>query len=383
MATSLTSMLIQRTKAVLYANGLAIATGLGIDTTSWQAGDPTRSLYHWMSDSLATLEELVSGFVKSGFLEYATGDWLTILAKQVYNVDRIEATFATAPCVLTNAGGGLFTPEAGDVVALNSTTGKTYTNTTGGTLSSSGTLTLDFSADEAGADSNAAVGEIDTLVTTMLGVTISNGLAAVGIDQESDESLRERCRAKLAALSPNGPRDAFEFVVRDSTLTGNSTITRARVIGESGTGDVTIYVAGAAGAVLTGAVSAAQTAAETWAAPLCVTPSVVNSSNVSVPVTYEVWMYTSVGEDDATVQAKIAADLLAMFATRPIGGDIIAPATTGKLYQSLIEATIKESYPDHTFRVVVTAPSGDTSLAIGEVATLGSVTPTVHKELDP
>jgi hypothetical protein len=43
-----------------------------------------------------------------------------------------------------------------------------------------------------------------------------------------------------------------------------------------------------------------------------------------------------------------------MFANRPIGGDIIAPATTGKLYQSLVQARSRPAYPDHTFRVVVT-----------------------------
>jgi uncharacterized phage protein gp47/JayE len=217
MPTSLTSMLIQRSKAAIYASGLAIADGLGLTTTSWQAGDPTRSLYHFLADSIATLEELVAGFVTSGFLDYAKGAWLTVLAKQVFNVDRIEATYASTPVTLTNGGGGFFDPGVGDVVAKSSTTNKTYTCTTAGTLPSGPgtTLVLDFTADEPGADSTALAGEIDTLVTSMLGVTCSNTLAALGLDEESDDALRERCRAKLGTLSPNGPRDAYDFVVRD------------------------------------------------------------------------------------------------------------------------------------------------------------------------
>ena len=60
---TLASLLVQETKAAIYARGLALADSLGLTTTSWVAGDPTRSLYHFLSDGLSRLESLVSGYV--------------------------------------------------------------------------------------------------------------------------------------------------------------------------------------------------------------------------------------------------------------------------------------------------------------------------------
>lgn len=382
---TLTEMLLEETKAEIYARGLGIAQALGLNVTSWAAGDPTRSLYHFVADTLQRLEVIVAGYVSSGFLDYASGDWLTLLAEQVYGVERVEATYASTTVTLSNALGSLYVIEPGDVRVRSSTSGKTYTNTDGGTLASGPGTTLDltFVADEAGADSSASATEIDELVTTLLGVTCSNATAAVGVDAEDDASLRARCRAKLGTLSATGPRDAYDYVVQSSDLTGVTDITKSRTVADSTTGDVTIYVAGASGSVAAGSVTAAQAAVEEWAAPLCITPTVTNVSNVTVPVTYSVWIYASVGETTATIEEAIETKIEEMFAARPIGGDIIAPATTGKLYQSLIVAAIRSAYPEHTFRVSVSAPAGDTSLAIDECAVLGTVTATVTLEVDP
>jgi uncharacterized phage protein gp47/JayE len=382
---TLASLLVSETKAQIYARGLEVADALGLNTSSWVAGDPTRSLYHFLGDALSRLEEMVAGFIGSGFLDYAADDWLTLLAEQAYNVERVEGTFATSTVTLTNSGGGVFIVAAGDVVVKNTGTGKTYTNTTGGTLSPGvgEELELDVTADEVGSDSSAAADAINALVTTMLGVTVTASTAALGLDEEEDEALRDRCRAKLGMLSSAGPADAYNYVVKSSDLTGVTDITRARTVGDSTIGDVVVYVAGAAGDVDAASVTAAQLAVETWAAPICITPTVTNATEVLVPVTYSVWLYASVGEETPTITTAIAAALAGMFALRPIGGDIISPATAGKLYQSLIVSTIKEVYPDHAFRVTVSAPAGDTDLTIGQVAVLDDITATVTLEVDP
>jgi len=380
---SLASLLVTESKAAIYARGLSVATALGLDVTSWVAGDPTRSLYHFVSTVLEAVELQVSGYVASGFLDYAAGDWLTLLAAQVFGVTRVDATFAETTVTLTNSGGGIYPISPGDVRVKSSLSGKTYTNATGGTLAGVSTLDLTFVADEAGSGSSAGATEINTMVTAMLGVTCTNATAAVGLDAETNSSLRDRCRAKLGMLSPNGPRDAYNFVVRSSDLTSVTDITRSRTIGNATTGDVMIVVAGASGPVAGGSVTAAQAAVEKWATPIAVTPTVVNSVASPIVVDYDVWLYASVGQTTAAIKAKIQADLEVMFAARPIGGDIIAPSTVGKLYQSLIASTIKASWPNHTFRVVVNSPAIDTALGTDEVATLSSVTGAVHLEVDP
>lgn len=384
MTVTIASLFAVRTRAQLLALGLEIAEDIGLNVTSWQTGDPTRSTYVFLSGVFETLEEIAVDFIKGGFIGEASGDNLTLAAREERNVERVEATYAGCTLTLTNASGGNYPLEAGDVIAKSTTSGATYTSTSGGTLAPLGTLTIDVVADVAGSGSNAAIGEIDDLVTTLLGVTCSNADAATGLDEESDESLVQRCDDKLASLSPNGPRDAYDYVARNSDLTGIDTITRSRTVHDSDTGDVTVYIATAAGTASGPEVTAVEAAEVEWAAPLCITPTVVSASAVAVPVTYEVWLYDSVNKTEAEVEEAIEAALTAFFAARPIGGDIKAPAATGKLWVAMIRKTIASVFAaSDTIDVVVTAPAGDTALAISEVATLGAITSTdVHFEAE-
>lgn len=383
-APSLASLLVQQTKATIYAAGLALATTLGLPVTSWQPGDPTRSLYYLEAEILELLEQVVVGYIQSGFLDYATGMWLTILAKQVFNVDVPDATYAETLETLTNSGGGIYSIEPGDLTFKASSTGKTYHNTTGGTLAGSGgTLSLSVIADEAGSASSAGSGDIDTMVTTLLGVTCTNPAAAVGTDVQDPSVTIQQCRDKLGSLSPDGPASAYAYVARNQALTGIQTVTRARVYPDSDTGDVLVYIAGPSGAVSSGDVTAVQNAIQQWATPLCITPTVASANNVGVNVTYTIWIYKSVNQTTTQIEAAILSALEALFEARPIGGDIIPPATTGALYVTLLESAIRGVFPNQTFRVQVTAPSGDTALMNGDVPVLGTVTPTVNIIADP
>lgn len=384
MTVSLASLLVQETKEAILATALGIASAVGVPVTSWQPGDPTRSLFLVEADNLSSLESIVAGFISSGFLDYASGDWLTIGAKQRYNVDRTLATYATTTETLTNTGGGIFVIEPLDLTFKNSVTGKTYHNTTGGTLASGPgtTLDLDLEADDPGSDGSAAAGEIDTLVTTLLGVTCTNATAAVGIDEEGDDTLKQQCLDKLGSLSPNGPADAYAYVARNSDLTGVSTVSRVRVYSNSTTGGVAVYLAGPSGGILSGDVAAVNSAILTWATPLCATPTVASASPVTVNIAYTLWVYKSVNKTSAQVQADVQTALESLFASRPIGGDIIPPATTGDLYVSLLESTIRGVYPQ-AFRCTVTSPGADVALANNEVAVLGTLTPTIVFVNDP
>lgn len=385
MATSLLSLLIQETQAQIYAAALSIAQQIGLPVTSWQPGDPTRSIYQLESQIIESLENVVVGFIQSGFLDFAAipnadgtpNPWLAILAQQVFGVDVPDATFAETSVTLTNSSGFVYDIEPGDLTFSSSISGATYHNTTGGTLNGSSTLSLTVIADVAGTGSNAGTGEIDTLVTTLAGVTCSNPTAATGLDQQPAATTVAQCRAKLASLSPNGPAGAYSFVALNQTLTGTTAVTQARVYADSETGDVTIYVAGPSGAVSSGDVAAVQAAILKYATPLCVTPTVISAAGVAVPVTYTLWIYQSANQTAAQAQAAVQTALEAMFAARPIGGDIIPPATTGALYLSLIESTIGNVFAGNTFDVAVALPTADTALTNGQVPQLGTVTGTI------
>jgi hypothetical protein len=377
MTVSFFSLIVQETKAQLYESAISLCDSLGLPVTSWQAGDPTRSLFHFEAETLSKLEEVAVGYCKSAFLEYAPAGWRKIIAKQFYNIDVPDPTFATTDVVLTNAGGGEYTDDdtaAGALSFRNTTSGKTYHNTTGGTLSPLGTLTVSIIADEAGSDSNAAAGEIE-LVTALLGVTASNASAALASDEWPKETTIAQCHDKIDMMSPDGMPGAYRYVARNSELTGVDVVTDARAYG-SDTGEVTIYVRSASGPVAAPDVALVQEAILQWATPLCVSPTTVSAAAVVVPVSYQLWAYASVNRTSAELDVEVEEALETMFSERPIGGDVIPPAA-GALYHSLIESTIRGLYPD-IFRVEVTTPSGDTTLTEGQVVTLGAVTPTIN-----
>lgn len=380
MPTSLATLLVKTAKATVYNTGLAIASSIGVPVSSWQAGDPMRALFHLESEFLTTLEELVQNYVASGFLDHASGIWLEILADQVYGVTVPAATQATTDCVLTNSGGALYTAEdlaIGSVIVKNSTTDKTYRNATTGVLNPSSTLTLSFVADEAGSDSTSAAGDIDELVTGLLGVTVTNPTAAIGVDKQDDATTRQQCRDKLGALSPNGPADAYSYVARSTDLTTVSYVPRVRVYSDSDSGDVTVYLASPSGTVSAPDLALFETAILKWATPLCITPSVLSCTPVTVPVTYTLWVYQSANKTAAEIETLVEDALEALFAAHPIGGDIITTGGQGYMYKSLIESTIRGVLPQ-AFRVSVSLPAADVAIAQNEVAALGTVTATVN-----
>lgn len=360
---SVAALITVRTFSAVLSTGLTVAQGLGIDTTTWRTGDPTKSTYDFLAEALSTTDSRIAEFIKAGFLSSATEDWLTILAHDLYGVDRVQATFATSAVTIKNNGGGFYPIKAGSITFKSSVSGKTYHNVSDEPDLSAGVqLVIAVQADDSGSDSSAGVGEIDTLVTTKLGVDVLASTAAVGVDQQSDPSLVEQCLASRGALSPNGPRDAYEYVCTRPELTGVQDITRATSDGNSGTLAVTIYVAGPSGPVAGASAIAAQAACEQWATPLCVTPTVNNSTADVIAVTA-----TLSGSLPAGYAAKVAAALGVLFAGLPIGkgaGYDIDPTT--------ITTAIRNAVPQIT-GIPTYSPNTPVHIAAGHVPVLGAV----------
>jgi hypothetical protein len=364
---SLLSLITEETKEVIYQKALDLAATLGLPVTSWQPGDPTRSLYHILATKLATLDSVVSSYVQSGFLDYASEDWLTILAEQVYGVERVEATYATSTVVLTNSGGGVYPVSAGEIVLRDSLTGKTYHNTNAGTIAASSTFSVDAVADEAGSDSNAGVNEIDELVTTFLGVVVTSSTAAIGLDEESDSSLKDRCRASLGKLSPNGPALAYDAVATDPDLTGTVNVTKTQVIEDAVNGSVQVYVAGSSGTVGSGDVTLVTNAILEYATPICIQPTVTAASEVQVDIVYTLKCYSTVNLTSGQIESAVDDALETMFAELAIGGD------EGELTRAKIQSTIFNAVTS-VYEVTVSLPVANVALADGEVATKGTIT---------
>ena len=131
---TLTDLLVQQDQATIYAAFLQIAATLGLPVTSWQTGDPTRSTFYIEAQTLEILEDVVVGFIQSGFLDYVgipnpdgtANPWLAVVAKQQFGVDVPAAQFASTTETLVNGGSQFFEIASGDLHFKNSTSGATY-----------------------------------------------------------------------------------------------------------------------------------------------------------------------------------------------------------------------------------------------------------------
>jgi hypothetical protein len=355
----------------IFDMGIQVAQALGLPTTSWRTGDPERSLYKYLAEVLAAHDGQVSSYIKAGFLSSAvadaneTGDsrWLKLLAYETFGVVVPDAAYATPSITLRNDGGGNYPRLVGEITVKNSATGKTYHNTNApAPLNAGATVTYTLEADEAGADSSAGVNEIDEIVTTMLGVVVVSSSASYASDELTPDEIGTLCSATLGALSPNGPPDAYEYVCKNSALTGTTEVTRAYSYAISSTGFAQVYVASATGPVSTGGLQACQDACEVWATPLCVRPDV--SSAYATPVPIEC---TITGEGiPADYLSKIAGARSAYLRGVPIHG-LVA--------RSAIIAAIHKAVPEIDSVNLIT-PASDITLADAEVATDGTLVAT-------
>src|SRR6185295_11350770 len=231
MATTLSVfvLVVRQTSALIIDRTLAVARLVGLPVDSWRVGDPTRTLFQAQAEQIDYLDAVQTDLAKSAFLTTAVDvpEFLKLRATDVYGVDPEEATFAAPSVTLDNAGGGLFVLEPGGLILLASSTGSTFTNQETVQIDplTSGIDAL-LVAQTAGSAGSVIADAIDTIVSpTLTGVTIASSTAALGSDAQSPQGIVTQCLATLGALSPAGPFDAYEYVARNSELTGIDGVT--------------------------------------------------------------------------------------------------------------------------------------------------------------
>jgi len=342
---ALTLMTVQ-TAASFLSTGLELAAALGLPVTTWRTGDPTRSLYKFLAEALAERDGQSAEFVKAAWLSTAAGDWLEIVAAEVFGVAKTQADYSTPTVTVINNGGGVFDLAAGDVTFQSTESGVTFLSTSppydglGPVVLSPGiTATFDLVADVAGSDGSVSINEIDALVTTLPGVEILSSTVALANDAQSDEELREQCRDSRGALSPDGARDAYAYVAKNTELTGLTGITRARATGVRATGSVTLLIAGPSGPVPEAAIAAVQAAVEYWAEPLTVKVTTENAEALAVDMVVVVGKNETNGSSDADITNAIESAIVILFAATRIGG------VDGVISESKLHAAIHAVIP--------------------------------------
>ncbi len=360
MAATLEELLTVPTSDENLAAYLTQATAAGFPATSWQSGSVPRTLLEIEATTHAALRESIREIASGGLLDLATGGWLTLLAASQFDLARTAAVKTQGLATLTAAAGaGPYTITA-RTLWISDASDRRYTNATGGTLSTGGTLQLTWEAEYGGAAYNVANGAITTMVTPLAGVTVANPnpgtgswITQSGADEEADAALRSRCRNRWALLGTGSTVDAYTYWA----LAGSNEVRRVSVrehdnLGVTADGHVSVIMAGSTGGV-SGAAVTAVTSYIAARRPLCATVHVASATTKAVTVSGTATVAIAFS---AAAKAAVSTNLTSLASEIAIGGTVYKSA----VIEAVMAAPGMVNYAP-------TLPAGDTALAYNEV----------------
>ena len=384
MTVTLESLITPEDRDTVVATLLAVAATLDAPTTSWVEGDPILTQIMTSGQKMADLSQIAVEIAKGGFGDLLPSDgWADIWALSRFNVTRVPAKQATGAvdivCDSTAIGE---TYDPGEMIFAHVTTHKLYRNRDAVTVVPSTTLSdVPIVSDESGADSSAAPTTVTVVVSSIIGIAVSNPAAIIGTDKETTPHLVNRARSSLGSFSPNGPKDAYNYTATtpylpDGTALSNTStpITRTRTVVDEPTGDLSVYCATAAGAPTGPDIAIVQAAIDTHAEPWGTTATAIAATESVQTVTYQAWVSGS-QLTSAQIQSAIGVALALYFALINIGGDVIPP-DDGRLYPDALEQVIGHAVTGIK-RVVVSVPAAPIVLTANQVPVLGAITPTI------
>lgn len=320
----------------------------------WVPGSALRTILEANALGLADIDETASKLARGGYLQTAEGAWLDELARSQFSLERQRSTWTTGTVQLTAA------PDAGPYeiqpgqLWLGTVDGLRFQSTNAVTLGQGGTATIRVKAEQAGAQYNVPPGAIAIMHTPLPGVRVENldpWITSAGVDEETDDALRDRCRLRWADLG-QGRRDAYLLWA----LSSHPAVTKATVLDQhprgQGTVDVILWGEGGLGPeVVTTVDSKIQELR-----PISDDVNVYSADAVSTPVTAEVFVNPG---RQAEAEAAVAANLAALQRNLAIGET---------LYRSAIINALMDS--PHVFNAELASPTADVTVQAGEIIIL-------------
>lgn len=356
-----------KSRDTLFEEGLTVAQDEGLPTTAWQPGSVPRTLLKADATALADLYATQASIAKGAFLDDATGTWLTLLAASRFQVTRTAATFCEGYVqVSVAAGAGPYTIPAAGLLVSDGTRRWRSINTSSVTVSSAAATNIQVRAESPGDAYNVANSSITTVVSPAnAGMSVNNPAYSAGTwitqsgnAEESDASVRARCRARWSTLGRGANLSAYVYWA--TTCPDATAVTRATAIPGAGDGTVAVYIAQASATASGGQVSAVQSYVSSQA-PLTDNPTVYAAGTVTVDVTATV-TFSSAMYNTAAARAAIEAAIGAAIRGQ-LGGDV----DLGALYHAIYAAAPGVADVD------ISTPSADTAVGPTQIAAVGTL----------
>lgn len=338
---------------------------LGFHVGSWAPGSVQRTMHTAIARCIADLTELQRGFIEFTLNEYSSGEPLAELSANVFDNETHGAVKTRGPMTLTNTGTSAHTIEPGALI-VTTPTGVRYTNLTGGELHTPGQLTVTVEASAAGAAGNIPNGTALSLVTSLAGVTVSNGSALqptpiwyeiAGSDPERDDLLRTRNRTKWATFGIELIGDGYVNLALSVAGIDKVTLDDKN---PRGPGTIDVYVAGVGGLAgleqkqqlqamfanrVFGTDAGYPPAPESYVAVRDVTTQTIHPNGT---------VYHDPSHSSADIAAAVRAALDTYVRALPLGGLDLRPGPAnviplGDLYETIEQVrgvrTVKLTYP--------------------------------------
>lgn len=346
----------------LFAELLATAQAEGLPTTSWQSGAVPRTLLKADATALADLHATQAAVAKAAFLDDAMGAWLTLLAAGKFQVTRSPSTYTEGYIKVTVASGaGPYTITPAGLLVTDGSRRWRSVNTTAITITSAAATNVLVRAESPGANYNVSNDTITTLVSPALaGVSVTNAayasgtwVTSSGTAEESDASLRARCRARWATLGRGATLAAYAYWA--TTCPSAATVTRAKVVPGSGDGTLTIYVAQSTSVASGGQVAAVQAWVDEQK-PVTDDPTVTAATAVTVQVSGSV-RFSSSTYDTAAAHTTIENAITALITGKGFGDTV----DLGAIYHAIYAAA------DGVADVDLTLPAADAVLTVSQI----------------
>lgn len=231
-----------------------------LQTTSWGPFAVPRVLMEVFAVAFSILKNLILKIASGGLLRYAKGKWLTLLADEVYDCQRFAGVATQGIAKISDtAGAGPFTLQQ-DIFLLQTAGGLRYRAVATVTLPLNGTnVVVLMRAESPGAKYNVGGAALVVVGTPLPGITATNDVSWIsiqGTDDETDPELVTRCEQKWSSLAPAFTDDGYAFYAKKAAP-GAVARTHSRV-SLSVPGQADLYLAGSAGGVSGGVVTAVQ-----------------------------------------------------------------------------------------------------------------------------
>lgn len=357
---SLTDLLKPTTQKEIEKYIIDLLVSIGFPVEAWNEGSVGRTLVEFTAALVSKLSPTIATVAKSGFIDLSQGAWLTLLARQLYGLDRKAATIAVGQIRITNTTFSTFGAPAG--LLIRTAAGLQYRVTVAVSVGPTSSAVYTVHATAPGGAYTVPLGTPLQLVVGVPGITVQTEeigttgtwLSVSGEDEETDESLRERCIGRWSALGYGATERTYA-----AEALSVSGVTRCTVRGSPVSGTITLTCAGPAGAVPVTVLTTVSDLLEGLLdgisrRSLCAQIVVQSAAPVSVPIQGVV---SCTAGRTQYVKAQAEARLLRYFQSIPIGGTV----RHGQIVEEIMVV-------DHAVDVTLVTPTSTFTLASHQVA---------------